>query len=37
MYDNLGFSTINIHFNVIYAVKGNGFGPDMLYDFNLIE
>ena len=35
--DIMGFSTINIHFNVISGVKDNGNNTDILYTFNLTE
>ena len=33
--DNMGFSTINIHCNVISGVKGNGNNTDILNTFTL--
>ena len=35
--DNMGFSTINIHCNVISGVKGNGNNTDILNTFTLTE
>ena len=35
--DIMGFSTINIHCNVISGAKDNGKGTDILYTFNLTE
>ena len=35
--DILGFSTINIHCNVISGVKGNSNSTDILYTFTLTE
>ena len=35
--DNMGFSTINIHCNVISGVKDNGNNTDILYTFTLTE
>ena len=35
--DSKGFNTINIHCNVITAVKDNGINTDILYAFNLLE
>ena len=35
--DIMGFSTINIHGNVISEAKGNGKDTDILYTFNLTE
>ena len=35
--DIMGFSTINIHFNVISGVKDNGNNTDILYTFTLTE
>ena len=35
--DIMGFSTINIHCNVISGVKDNGNDTDILYTFNLTE
>ena len=35
--DFMGFSTINIHCNVISGAKDNGKDTDMLYTFNLTE
>ena len=35
--DIMGFSTINIHFNVISGAKDNGKDTDILYTFNLTE
>ena len=35
--DIMGFSTINIHFNVISGVKENGNNTDTLYGFTLTE
>ena len=35
--DNMGFSTINIHCNVISGVKDNGNNTDKLYTFTLTE
>ena len=35
--DVMGFSTINIHCNVITGVKDNGINIDMLYTFTLTE
>ena len=33
----MGFSTINIHCNVISRAKDNGKDTDILYTFNLTE
>ena len=33
----MGFSTINIHCNVISGAKDNGKDTDILYTFNLTE
>ena len=33
----MGFSTINIHCNVISGVKDNGNNTDILYTFTLTE
>ena len=33
----MGFSTINIHCNVISSVKDNGNNTDILYTFTLTE
>ena len=33
----MGFSTINIHCNVISGVKDNGNNTDILYNFTLTE
>ena len=33
----MGFSTINIHCNVISCVKDNGTNTDILYTFTLTE
>ena len=35
--DIMGFSTINIHYNVISGVKANGNDTDILYSFTLTE
>ena len=35
--DIMGFSTINIHCNVISGVKDNGNNTDILYTFTLTE
>ena len=35
--DNIGFSTINIHCNVISGVKDNGNNTDILYSFTSTE
>ena len=35
--DTMGFSTINIHCNVISGVKDNGKNTDILYTFTLKE
>ena len=35
--DVMGFSTINIHCNVISGVKDNGNNTDILYTFTLTE
>ena len=35
--DIMGFSTINIHCNVISGVKDNGINTDILYTFTLTE
>ena len=35
--DIMGFSTINIHCNVISGVKDNGKDTDILYNFTLTE
>ena len=35
--DIMGFSTINIHCNIISGAKDNGKGTDILYTFNLKE
>ena len=35
--DNMGFGTINIHFNVKSGVKDNGNNKDILYTFTLTE
>ena len=35
--DIMGFSTINIHCNVISGVKDNGYNTDILYTFTLTE
>ena len=35
--DFMGFSTINIHCNVIYGVKDIGKDTDILYTFTLTE
>ena len=35
--DIMGFSTINIHYNVISGVKDNGNDTDILYTFTLTE
>ena len=35
--DIMGFSTINIHCNVISGVKDNGYDTDILYNFSLTE
>ena len=37
MIDIMGFSTINIHCNVISGAKDNGKDTDILYTFNLTE
>ena len=37
MVDIMGFSTINIHCNVISSVKDNGNNTDILYTFTLTE
>ena len=34
---DMGFSTINIHCNVISGVKDNGNNTDILYTFTLTE
>ena len=34
---DMGFSTINIHCNVISGAKDNGKDTDILYTFNLTE
>ena len=36
-FDIMGFSTINIHCNVISGVKDNGNNTDILYTFTLTE
>ena len=35
--DIMGFSTINIHCNIISGAKDNGIDTDILYTFNLTE
>ena len=35
--DNIGFSTINIHCNLISVVKDNGNNTDIIYSFTLTE
>ena len=35
--DIMGFSTINIHCNIISGAKDNGKDTDILYTFNLAE
>ena len=35
--DNMGFSTLNIHCNVISGVKDNGNNTDIVYTFTLTE
>ena len=37
IFDIMGFSTINIHCNVISGVKDNGNNTDILYTFTLTE
>ena len=37
VFDIMGFSTINIHCNVISGVKNNGNNTDILYTFTLTE